>query len=85
MQNISFYLEKFKSFGMESLLVRERVSLILSQQFGITLSKEDVVVKDGTVTIKAHPLIRGEIFLKKKRFLKALEEDLGKTIVRKIR
>lgn len=77
MEKISFFLEKFKSLGLETVAVKgvfiEQVEKILH----IKLSPEDITIKDDVLFIKAHPALKSELYLKKKILVDEVSKVLG--------
>lgn len=72
MFNISSYLDKFKSIGMQDALLKEKTTILIKERFGITLAKKDIVYKNGVMILKVSPILKTEIFMKKQEFLKLL-------------
>ena len=72
MFNISSYLEKFKSIGMQDALLKEKTTTLIQERFGITINKKDITYKNGIMTLKVPPILKTEIFMKKQEFLKLL-------------
>lgn len=79
MEQISFFLERFKTLGLDSSLVKEAFIETVRKNLKITLSKEDVEVRDGTVYVKAHPALKSELRIKRQALLAELSSILGPT------
>lgn len=66
-----------------SLLVSEEIkisSLIeaIKELTNITIKKEEVKIKGGTVYLSIKPIYKNEIFLKKEKIISKITESLGK-------
>ena len=85
MEQISFFLEKFKSLGLTASEAKriflDAVKIILS----IELPVGDITYKDGTMYVKAEPAIKSELFLKQRIILRELAKNLGPIKIRNIR
>ena len=77
MEQIAFYLEKFKTIGADSIIVKRVFIESVQKVFGITLTTSDVVIKDGVVRLSAHPALKSELFLKKTLLLQEISKILG--------
>ncbi|KKT45266.1 MAG: hypothetical protein UW34_C0001G0025 [Parcubacteria group bacterium GW2011_GWA2_44_15] len=77
MEKISFFLEKFKTLGLEPALVKiafiEKVERILHAK----LNPENIKIKDGVLYIKAHPTLKSELYMKRRLFVDELSKILG--------
>ena len=77
MEKISFFLEKFKTLGLESVAIKqvfiEQVEKILHTK----LKSEAVQIKDGVLHIKAHPVLKSELYLKRQIFIDEVSKILG--------
>ena len=69
MFNISNYLEKFKRIYESETAKKEAVISVIKEVVGITLKPESVTLKEGVLQIKASPLVRNEINMKKPAIL----------------
>ncbi|MCR4334383.1 MAG: hypothetical protein NUV47_01465 [Patescibacteria group bacterium] len=72
--HISKNLEKFIDLGKEENLLKDKIVLVLSNYYKTSFSKSDVFLKEGVVKIKASPLIKNDIFIKKKEILNLIKE-----------
>lgn len=80
MNQISFFLEKFKNIELQGVLVREALILAVKEECGILLPESAVSLKNGTLIVRAHPAAKSELFMKKERILARVERILGKKI-----
>lgn len=87
MFNISDYLSKFKNITPPDKFVKDELVSVVKDVAGIDIEKENIDVRNGTVFISTDPLIKNEIFLRKKEVLESLREKLKvyKKTVRDIR
>lgn len=74
--HIAHFLEKFKNVGFKEFLFKEVVVEIVKKECNVPLSKEDVVLKNGTLFIKTSPAARNLIFIKKDRLIGLLKPQL---------
>lgn len=84
MFNIRDYLQKFQSLTSREGEVRDAVVAVISSQCGADLDREHVRFYNKCVFITAHPLVKNEIHLQKKRILALLNERTS-SVVRDIR
>ncbi len=75
MNGIGSFLEKFKRLLGNDVFLREAVAQAIFNLFKIKIEPKDVIVKDGTAVIKAHPVFKNEIFLKKNQILEELKKN----------
>lgn len=80
MFNINSYLDKFKNIAVKEVLFRETIINVINKRIKSSLSVTDLNFKNGIVTIKASPAIKGEIFLKKMLILEDLKSLSEKVI-----
>ncbi len=72
MFNISQFLEKFRVIGEASVLSKEIVMKAIAES-GVSLEPAAVTLRGDTIHVHAHPLIKNQLFLKKKYILEALK------------
>ena len=72
---IALFLEKFKKFGADKTLQKEKVGQILEKIAGINIPKENLEIKFGILYLKTSPVIRQEIFFKKTAVLAAIASE----------
>ena len=75
MFNISHFLEKFKMIGVQNVTSRKIVIKNIEKILGVSLEEKAVVLRNNIVHIKAHPLIKTELYLKKAEILAELKRD----------
>ena len=85
MEQISFFLERFKSLGLDSSLLKQVFIETVQKTLKVTLSKEDVQIRDGVVSVKAHPAFKSELRIKRKEILEDLSGILGPTKIINVR
>ena len=79
MEKISFFLEKFKTVGLDSVLVRETFIKEVERILHTALEPHDVTFKEGVLYITAKPALKSELYLKRRLFLTELSKTLGPT------
>lgn len=75
MENISSYLNKFKTVGVKEMEAKEKIIHLMEKSFKINLSKKDVIFKNGIATLKVAPIIKNEILVKKTKLLVFLNKE----------
>lgn len=66
------FLEKFKKLHGDRLQSRQSVLDVVNQVLGVQLQQTDITIKNNTLTIKASPTLKTEIYMKKEALLQAL-------------
>jgi hypothetical protein len=84
MFNISDYLSKFKNITPPDKFVKDELVSVVKDVVGVDIEKGDIDVRNGTVFISTDPIIKNEIFLRKKQVMENLKEKL-KTYKKTIR
>lgn len=85
MQQISFFLERFKKLGLDKNLSVSIFINVVGSVIKTKLPAESVSFKDGTFFVRAHPTLKSELFLKKEKILTELSKLLSSQGERKIR
>jgi len=85
MQQISFFLEKFKTLGMDSILTKKVFTDTVEKILNTKLPSDTIRIKDGTIFVKAHPSLKSELYIKREILLAELSKTLGPTKVTGLR
>lgn len=85
MEQISFFLEKFKSLGLEGALSKQVFIETVEKVLAIKLSSDSVELRQGTFFVKAHPTLKSELYLKREIILTELGNTLGSKSQKNIR
>lgn len=85
MQQISFYLEKFKAFGLDSVLVKRVFIETVRRVIGVEISPDALVIRENTLYVKAYPALKSEIYIKHEELVGELGKLLGPTKLTKLR
>lgn len=72
--NIQAFLEKYKRFKNPKE-EREKIADIISKELGVEIKENQISVTKNTLSIKTNNYIKTEIFLKKDKILKTLNEN----------
>ena len=72
MDNISRYLQKFRSLTSYEGDVKDACVAVISEELGIELSRDVVRYTKKRVYIRVHPGIKSELMLHKERILRVL-------------
>lgn len=76
MFNISDFLEKFKNITPPDKFIKDELIGAVRDIVCIDIKKDDINVRLGTVFLSVDPIIKNEIFLRKKEVLESLKERL---------
>jgi hypothetical protein len=77
MFNLSNYLKKFKNIELKDALAKEAVLSVFKERANITLTKNDIEVKEGIVKVKASPLVKNVLVIKKASLIAGIQEKSG--------
>jgi hypothetical protein len=75
-KHVQEFLNKFKKITDSFLLNKDKVVLVLEKNLKLKIEKDSFSVKNKVLQIKASPVIRNEIFLRKESIIKDLN-DIG--------
>lgn len=86
MENISFYLEKFKTLEPPHVSVKKAVARTVESMFGAILPAEHITIQNNTVYISTHPALKSELYMRKGEVLQEIEKVLlGSELVKEVR
>lgn len=85
MEQISFFLEKFKTLGLEGALSKQVFIEAVEKVLAVRLPADSVELRQDTFFVKAHPTLKSELYLKRETILVELAKVLGSKIDKKIR
>lgn len=80
MSFIGDFLEKFKKIHTDSALKKQTLVDIVNSVTQLSFASSDLVLKNGTLSIKASPAQRTELYMKKDKLLQALSSHSIHTI-----
>jgi hypothetical protein len=83
MNPLESFLQKFKN--ILSLQPQKKPVIVCLQTFGINLEENELELRNGIVFIKAHPLVRNEIFMRKSLILKTFQDSIALKALRDIK
>ncbi len=72
MFNINDYLKKFSKTIGEASFKKDEVIKIFEEKIKVSISKDDIQIKDGILFLKVKPITKSEIMLKKQKLLEAV-------------
>lgn len=85
MKNIQSYLSRFKNLLTDNNHFNEGCELVF-KKINIPLTKKDFIIVSGVIKLKnKNPLVKSEIFLKKEKIIKELNNQFGKSVIFDIR
>lgn len=76
MFNISSFLEKFKNITPPDKFVKDEFIGVVKDVIGIDIKKENIAVRGGKIFLSIDPIVKNEIFLRKRDMLETLKERL---------
>jgi hypothetical protein len=76
MEQISFYLNRFKVYGFKQVRMQELIAEAVSKELGIPIGRELVSYNEGEVRIKISGAAKAQMFLKKEAVRGAIEQAL---------
>ncbi len=79
------FLGKFAKLLRSEVAQKQIIQNLLRERFKVELDKNCILVKDGIVTIKAHPALKQRIYMEKNKIIEELSSHLPKGTVRDIR
>lgn len=85
MEKISFFLEKFKTLGLEGVLSKQVFIETVEKVLGTKLVPSSVEFRQDTFFVRAEPALKSELYLKRQTILFELEKVLGSKGDKKIR
>ena len=80
MFNVSLYLEKFKTLGLAEYVAKDALISVIKKSIGVEIEKKDVEYRNGKFQIKAEPIIKSQIYIKKIEILESLSKELKKEV-----
>ena len=75
MFNIEQYLKKFSLRISDVSEKKIAVIKILKDTSGVDVLKEDIEIKESVLFVKAKPIIKNQLFLKREKILPLLKEQ----------
>lgn len=83
--NISQFLDIFKSALFKEDTFREDFCKIVNEKTSFSIDKNSISCRNGTVTIKADPYLKTEIFLKQAEILFSINNKYPEKKIKNIR
>lgn len=84
MKSISDFFAKFSKIKpTERTVIRACVEILKRKD--IPISEDELVYSNGTVYVRAHQVVKSEIFLSKEAVIKEVNQKLGTFLVKNIR
>lgn len=75
MKNLSALLQRFSSLLDKKLVIRETVSLVITDYTGRKIPVEEVFIKGTTLEIQSSPATKNEIRLKEEKIISELRNS----------
>lgn len=80
MKQVASFLKSFVEITPPHRAIKEAMIAVIERELGITLSKENITIRDGVVYIQAPSVLKSEIQLTKKKLLARVSQDLSKQL-----
>ena len=77
MKKLQLLLDRFLNITPPNHAVRNAVVDVVRVKINIVLDRSDISVREGVVYIKARPIIKSEILLRKKEILDGVKNKIG--------
>lgn len=77
---LNSFFSRFKHITPPDESVRKGVCEFILKEMNIETPLKDVSVKNGVIYIKTKPIIKNEVFMKKKKLLLFVQEKTKKTL-----
>ena len=75
---VRILLERFKRLTRPNILVREKTSVIIQEEVSVKIDDKKIFLRNGVIYVDTHdPIVKSEIFLKKRKILGRIQEELG--------
>lgn len=75
---ISLFFEKYQHLLSSSSASKDVIIQVLKEKTGIDIDREHIEIRNGTIFIQESPILKNELFIKKRLILKAIADRLGK-------
>lgn len=76
MFNINIYLNKFKDIIPPDKFIKDEFVSTVKSVVGVVIKKDDINIINGNVFVSTDPIVKNEIFLKKRNVISELKERL---------
>lgn len=77
MEQINFYLERFKNFKIKDQDLKEKIINIINEKVGVNVSLDEIKIINGVVKINKTGAEKSEIFINREK----IESELNKKII----
>lgn len=84
MEKLNRFFEKFQNRAVEEIGKRTIIVEIIKEYTKVDLDMKDISIQKGTIKVKANHSAKSEIFLKKEKILKKINENLPKLKINNI-
>ncbi len=84
MYNIGDFLSKYIRFTPPDMVVRKKLSKIISQETNKTISESDIRIIGPIAYCTFDSMFKNIVFMKKNTILQQLTQELGKSTIRDI-
>ena len=85
MEQISFFLEKFKSLGLGDIAAKTALVESVEKILKVKIPVSSVTLRNGIFFVSAHPALKSELYLGREAILVELEKTLGSECKKSIR
>ena len=86
---MTLHIKDLLSRALKRLSARDNevrvIQEVMEHELKVRLLPQEIVIKEGGITIKAHPAVRSEILMHSERLLTILNERLGAGAITSLR
>ena len=82
---IDGFLGKFARLLRSDVAQKKIIQEAFKQRFGIDLTSDCILMKEGIVTIKCHPALKQRIYMEKGKLLEEINSFLPENAIKDIR
>lgn len=75
MKNLSEFVQKLRNKFLSEEFKKNRVKEILFEETGFDFKPENMEMREEILFLKAPPVLKSEVFIKKEKILKKIKEE----------
>ena len=76
MEKLGKFLQKFKSLGLTEHRIKDSLIQIIKNKIDFSLSRKEIDVKNGKITVRVSGPIKTEIVLRRQEILTELKKEV---------
>lgn len=83
--HINIFLNKFKNILFKKDEIKSVFKQVVLKNILFELDDQDIIIKTPLIVVNGSPILKNEIFLKKEKILKELQERIPGCMIKDIR